>query len=56
VHRVFLAGVADQNGSLLYGVALRSIRGTHVDTVLVVEAPADRVSFDDEVAHREGAG
>jgi hypothetical protein len=52
---VSLAGVADEDGLLLYWVALRTICGAHIDAVLVVEASADRVSFDDEVAHLEGA-
>ena len=55
VRGVFLAGVAHEDGPLLYRMALRAICGAHVDAVLVVEAPADRVPFDDEVAHLEGA-
>jgi hypothetical protein len=53
---VFLAGVADKDGLLLYWMALGAICGAHIDAVLVVETPADRVSFDDEVTHSEGAG
>lgn len=53
---MFLAGIANENGPLLYWMALRTICGAHIDAVLVVEAPTDRVSFDDEVAHLEGAG
>lgn len=54
VRRVVLAGVAHEHGALLHGVALGAVGGAHVDAVLVVEAPADGVALDDEVAHGEG--
>ena len=52
---MLLAGVPDEDRPLLYRVALRTICGAHIDAVLVVEAPADRVPFDDEVAHLDCA-
>lgn len=48
---MFLAGVADEDGPLLYWVALRTICGAHIDAVLVVETPADRESLDNDIAH-----
>lgn len=48
------AQVADEDGLLLYGVALLVGGGTHVDAVLVVDAAADRVAFDETVAHGDG--
>lgn len=48
-----LAGVPDQDGALLDGMTLGAVGGAHVDAVLVVEAPADGVAFNHEVAHGE---
>lgn len=48
------AQVADENGLLLYGVALLVGGGAHVDVVLVVDAAADRVAFDETVTHDDG--
>jgi hypothetical protein len=45
------AGVAHENRFLLDSVATLSMGGTWIDRVSVVEAPADRVPFDDLVAH-----
>jgi hypothetical protein len=55
VRGVVLACVSDQDGPLLDGVALGAVGGAHVDAVLVVEAPADGVAFNHEVAHGERA-
>lgn len=48
------AQVADEDGLLLYGVALLVGGGTHVDAVLVVDAAADRVALDETVTHDDG--
>lgn len=56
VCRVVLAGVANEDGSLLDGVALGAVGRAHVDAVLVVEAPADGVALNDEVAHGSRRG
>jgi hypothetical protein len=54
--RVLVAGVSDQDGSLLNWVSLGAICRAHIDTVPVVFAMADRVALDDEVTHDGGAG
>lgn len=51
--RMSIAGVSHQHRFLLDGVTLRAICGAHINTVLVVEASADRVPLDDEIAHGE---
>lgn len=51
VRRVYLASIAHENRPLLHRMALGTVGRTHIDAVLVVEAPADRVAFDHEVAH-----
>ena len=48
---VCVTGVSNQDRSLLDWMALCAVCCAHVDAVFVVEAAADRVSFDDEVAH-----
>lgn len=53
---VVVAGVSDEDGLLLDVVAPGAVGGAHIDAVLVIEAPADRVAFDDEVAHDGGGG
>jgi hypothetical protein len=47
------AGIAYEDGFLLDSVATLSMGGTWIDRVSVVEATADRVPFDDLVAHVE---
>lgn len=39
----------------MYRVALGPVRGAHIDAVRVVGTAADRVEFDEEVAHGDGA-
>jgi hypothetical protein len=55
VRRVVLAGVPNEDGPLLHGVAMSAVGRAHVDAMLVVEAPAEGVALDDEVAHSETA-
>lgn len=48
------AQVADENGLLLYAVALLVGGGAHVDAVLVVDTAADGVALDETVTHGDG--
>lgn len=50
---VHTAGIANENRLLLYDVTALSVSSAGVNGVLVVEASADRVAFDDLVAHGE---
>ena len=52
--RVNSAQVADEDGLLLYGMALLVGGGAHVDVVLVVDAAADREALNKTVAHGDG--
>jgi hypothetical protein len=45
------AGVAYKDSLLLNPVSTLSMGGAWIDGVLVVEASADRVAFDDLIAH-----
>ena len=45
------ASIPYQDGFLLYSMTWCSVCCTHIHAVLVVDAPTDRVSFDDEIAH-----
>lgn len=45
--------VTHEDGLLLNDMAALAMAGTGIDGVLVVEAPADGVAFDDLVAHLE---
>lgn len=45
------ASVAYQDGLLLHCMSALSMGGTWIDGVSVVEAPADRVAFDDLITH-----
>jgi hypothetical protein len=53
---VVLAGVPDEDGLLLDGVAPGAVGGAHIDAVLVVEAAAGGIALDDDVAHGDGGG
>jgi hypothetical protein len=46
-------GIADKNSLFLYRVSALSMGSTRVDGMLVVEAPADCVTFHDLIAHVE---
>lgn len=46
----------DQHGLLLDFMAVLAVGGAGVDGVLVVDAFADGVAFDDSVAHSGGGG
>lgn len=48
------ASVAHEDRLLLHHVPTLAMCGTRVNGVLVVEAPADRVAFDDLIAHVGG--
>jgi len=48
---VLSAGIADQDRPLLDAVAWSSIRSRPVDSMLVVEAPACRVEFNQLITH-----
>lgn len=54
--RMSRAGISDENGLFLDGVAALAVGGTGVDGVLEVDAFADGVAFDDFVAHFVGCG
>jgi hypothetical protein len=47
------AGIAYKDGFLLNTVSALSMAGAWIDGVLVVKASADRVAFDDLIAHLE---
>lgn len=49
--RVAGAGIADQDGLLLHGMAALAVGGARIDRVLEVNAFADGVALDDLVAH-----
>jgi hypothetical protein len=46
-------GIADKNSLFLYRVSALSMGSTRVDGMLVVEAPADCVTFHDLITHVE---
>lgn len=46
-----ITGVADKDGLLLDAMTSLTSRSTRVDGVAVIEAAADRVSFDDLETH-----
>ena len=45
------ASVSYEDGLFLYSVSTLAMSGTWVDRVSVVKAPADRVTFDNLIAH-----
>jgi hypothetical protein len=47
------AGVAYENRLLLNCVSPLAVRGTGIDSVLVIEASADGITFDNLVTHLE---
>jgi phage shock protein PspC (stress-responsive transcriptional regulator) len=51
---VMPAQVADENGLLLYAVALLVGGGAHIDAVLVVDTAADGEALDETVTHDDG--
>ena len=50
------ASVAHEDRLLLYHVAALSMGSAWIDGMLVVEAPADRVAFDNLIAHVSADG
>lgn len=51
-----VTSISNKDRPLLNSVPLGSVGGAHIDVVFVVDASADRVLFDDEVAHVDGVG
>jgi hypothetical protein len=56
VAAVACTSVAHEDGLLLDDMAALSMSSTRVDSVLVVETPADRVAFDDLITHVDKTG